>query len=128
MLSPELVDKYSTALSYQWRYVESQMMPEDFAQIGAYYLAYHGVPYNRCYDIPLVEQWMLRYRHPDAVADAYADEHWPVIDSYRLSHLFVLFDIIISAYSYVDAVKLDDRDAKERAKKKLLDFWNNVMR
>lgn len=134
----ELVDKYSEALSYQWECVEDQFSLSGFSlskfslsgieRIGEYYLAYHGVPSNRCYDIPLVEQWMLRYRHPDAVAESFADEQWPVIDSYRLSHLHVLFDLIVSAYSYVDAVKLDDRDAKERLKKKLLDFWNNIVR
>lgn len=122
----EVVDKLSQALTHQWRYVESQMTLDDISRIGAYYLAYHGIASNRCYDIPLVEQWMLRYRHPDAVADAFADEQWPVIDSYRISHLRLLFDVISSAYSYVESVKLNDRENQDRLKKKILDFYNNM--
>lgn len=96
--------------------------------MGKYYLAYNAIQGDRCFDIPLHEQWMLRYRRPENVEECYSNENWPLFDGYKLSWLQLLWNYVNCIYFYVNRVNIADREEKEKMQKKLLDFWNNIMR
>ena len=125
-IEPEVANKLNFSINYYKDQIVSLFGPEAMANIGQYYLAYFGVQIDHRYNIPLVEQWMLRYRHPDDVASAYAVEQWPEADSYKLSYFDCFWNIINTAYTYIDCVHADEKIERERLLAKIQDFFNNI--
>lgn len=124
----DIVEKATYILSKYWENVKKNVITLDLSKMGELYLAYNHIDTDRCFDIPLVEQWMLRYRHPDNVEEAYEVENWNKANGYELSFLHQLWDYIDCLYFYINRVKIAEREEKDRLNKKLLDYWNNVVR
>ena len=122
----DIIEKIMNSLNQYWDKVREHVDEKIVNNIGQYYLAYNAVQHNRCFDIPLVEQWMLRYRRPENVEECYQDEQWPLFDGYQLSWLQLLWNYINCIYFYVNRVKIAEREEKEKLEKKLKDFWNNI--
>lgn len=118
--------KLTYAIDYYKKAIVENFGSEAMVDIGKYYLAYYGVQIDHRYNIPLVEQWMLRYRHPDDVDAAYAVEQWPEADNYKLSYFDCLWNIINTAYTYIDCVNADERLEKERLTRVIQDYFNNI--
>lgn len=124
----DIVDKAMDVLNYYYDRVNKNVPVEILGNMGAYYLAYNGIQSDRCFDIPLVEQYMLRYRKPENVEVAYVEEKWPLFDGYVLSWLHPLWNFINSLYFYVNRVGIAEREEKEKLNKKILNYWNEVVK
>ena len=122
----EIIDEVMDALNQYWDKVKKYVDEDIVNNVGKYYLAFNAVQSDRCFDIPLVEQWMLRYRRPENVEECYENEKWPLFDGYKLSWLQLLWNYVNCVYFYVNRVKLADREEKDRLISKLRDFWNNI--
>ena len=127
-IDSELVNKLSYSLEVMNERVKSvyeDQLDYDY-NMGKMYLAYNAVQSDRCFDIPLCEQWMLRYRRPDYIQEDYERENWPLVDGYKMSYLRDLWNLVNMIYSYIGVVHLQDRENEDRLRKKLISFYSNL--
>ena len=123
-----IIKKATETLDYYWDNVYKNVKNLDLTLMGQLYLAYNHIDADRCFDIPLVEQWMLRYRRPEYVEEDYEVEQWNKINQNEISWLHQLWNFIDCLYFYINTVKIADREAKDKLNKKILDYYNNVLR
>ena len=123
----ETVKMFSEALDFYWSVANDRCLFDLRRDAGRIYLAYGHIDLDRCYDIPMALQWFNRYRVPEEVEKQCKDENWQLVDN-SVYFAQTLFDVIDCGYKYVNLVKLSDRDGREKLKKRILDFYNNVLR
>lgn len=91
-------------------------------KLGEYYLAYHRVSPDYCYNIELCNQWMLRY-YPDARLIPCTDEFF----LYKLSWLRNYFDAVDYANSLLGSFGAPQRENDEENIAEVRDFFNNLI-
>lgn len=123
----EIIEKTCFALNYYKTHIDENVKSFDLKDMGKLYLAYNNINPDRCFNIPLVEQWMLRYRIPENVEEDYEVEQWELVNNNELSWLKHWWNLIDCTYFYINAVKVADREAKDKLNKKILDFYNNIV-
>lgn len=91
---------------------------------GKLYLAFNNVSDEACYDLDLVNQWMMRYRTPEL--NEHSIRGVELFDSYYLSWFRSYWFAIDMAYSYIGQVHVDERLQNEKLINKIQDFFNNI--
>lgn len=97
---------------------------------GKLYLAYFGVKAESCKcsedDNDLITQWMCRYRKPELNEQLMRGKEnlpwslWRSLQDY--------FSLVLGCNTYCNLLNLEKRSDDEKLKKKILDYYNNVVK
>lgn len=98
--------------------------------LGKFYLAYFGVKYEncRCYysEDDLVTQWMCRYRKPEINEMLMRGKERVLWSAWKSLQDFC--SLVLGCNTYCNILNQSQRSKDERIKKKLLDYYNNVVK
>lgn len=97
--------------------------------LGKLYLAYFGVKYEscRCYysEDDLVEQWMCRYRKEDISEHLMRGKERLVWSCWKSLQDYC--SLVLGCNTYCNLLNIQQRSDDEKLKKKILDYYNNVV-
>lgn len=130
-VNQEMAEKFSRVIGKYRNNLSNFIDIDNGNMLGKLYLSYFGVKNSSCFayeseetrDSDLCEQWMLRYRHPNAINNS--DK--VVIPSCCYYALQNLCSFVLGCMTFCNISKIGDRENEEIRLNRIRDFYNNVL-
>lgn len=119
----EYLNKYRDAVEY---YYGDSLLNDNM--MGKMYMAYNNIKQSECFDQPLYLQWMMRYKRKEENDKLIEDNDLKIYSNIAFYNLRRYWQVVDQLNTYVGVSKIKDRTEQEKITKRIMDYFNNVLR